>query len=100
VLRGRGAAESSSLGLGLEDVPEAVRSRLNIEGGVRVVQSSGPAAQSGIRVGDIITQLGHQPVMGLASFREIAESLPKGRPAPVRILRDGRHIFIALDVPE
>lgn len=100
VLRGRGVAESSSLGLGLEDVPEAVRSRLDIEGGVRVVQSSGPAAQSGIRVGDIITQLGHQPVMDLASFHEIAESLPKGRSAPVRILRDGRHIFIALDVPE
>ena len=100
VQSGGGVAEPSNLGLGLEDLPEAVRSRLNIDGGVRVVQSTGPAAQSGIRMGDIITQLGNQPIKDLASFRKIAESLPKGRPTPCLILRGEGQIFIALAVPE
>ena len=98
---GQGATnEPSNLGLVLEDVPEAALSRFNLEGGVRVVQSTGPAADSGIRVGDIITRLNHQPVENRERFREIAKTLPKGRNVPVLIVRGGEQRFVALSVPE
>ena len=98
---GQGAPnEPSSLGLVLEDVPEAALSRFNLKGGVRVVQSTGPAADSGIRAGDIITRLNHQTVENQQGFREIAKTLPKGRRVPVLIVRGGVQTFVPLSVPE
>ena len=92
--------EPSSLGLVLEDVPEAALSRFNLTGGVRVVQSTGPAAESGIRTGDIITRLNHQTVENQQGFREIAKTLPKGRRVPVLIVRGGVQTFVPLSVPD
>ncbi|MCY4213321.1 MAG: DegQ family serine endoprotease [Gammaproteobacteria bacterium] len=92
--------EPSSLGLVLEDVPEAALSRFELKGGVRVVQSTGPAADSGIRAGDIITRLNHQTVENQQAFRAIAKTLPKGRRVPVLIVRGGVQTFVPLSVPE
>ena len=92
--------EPSSLGLVLEDVPEAALSRFNLKGGVRVVQSTGPAADSGIRVGDIITRLNHKPVENRQGFRDIAKTLPKGRRVPVLVVRGGAQTFVPLNVPD
>ena len=78
----RGDADPSDLGLGLENLPDAVLNRLNLEGGVRVVQAEDSAAESGVRVGDIITKLNNLPVEDVDGFREIAESLPRGRRVP------------------
>ena len=99
-LERRGEADPSDLGLGLENLPEAVLNRLDLEGGVRVVQAEGAAAESGVRVGDIITKLNNQPVKDVDGFREIAESLPRGRRVPTLIVRGDAQIFVALIVPE
>ena len=96
----RGTAEPSDLGLGLEDLPDAVLNRLNLEGGVRVVQAEGSAAESGVRVGDIVTKLNNQPVRDVDSFMKIAEALPRGRRVPTLIVRGDAQIFVALIVPE
>ena len=92
--------EPSSLGLVLEEVPEAALSRFNLKGGVRVVQSTGPAADSGIRAGDVITRLNHQTVENREGFRKVAKTLPKGRRVPVLIVRGGVQTFVPLNVPE
>ena len=99
-LERRGEADPSDLGLGLENLPEAVLNRLDLEGGVRVVQAEGAAAESGVRVGDIITKLNNQRVKDVDGFREIAESLPRGRRVPTLIVRGDAQIFVALIVPE
>ena len=96
----RGDADPSDLGLGLENLPDAVLNRLNLEGGVRVVQAEDSAAESGVRVGDIITKLNNLPVEDVDGFREIAESLPRGRRVPTLIVRGDAQIFVALIVPE
>lgn len=98
--RRRAGAEPSALGLSLEEVPETVLDRLNLEGGVRVVQAKGSAAESGIRVGDIITRLNNQTVKDLDGFMEIADALPKGRRIPVLIVRGNVQTFVTLIVPE
>ena len=95
-----GGAKPSALGLGMENLSDAMRERLNLDGGVRVVQAEGSAAESGIRVGDIITRLDNQPVRDVDGFMQIAASLPKGRRVPVLIVRAGVQTFVPLIVPE
>ncbi len=98
---GQGAPnEPSNLGLVLEDVAEAALSRFNLKRAVRVVESTGPAAESGIRAAAHITRLNHRMVENRQGFREIAMSLPKGRRVPVLIVRGGVQTFVPLSVPE
>ena len=97
---GDGAAQPSSLGLALEEITDAVRDRLEISGGVRVLESEETAADAGIRRGDIITTLNNRPVRNLDSFTEIAESLPAGRSVPVLVIRGETPTFLPLRVPD
>ena len=100
---GRGpaqGAEPSALGLVVQDIPEALQERLDIQGGVQVLQAEGPAREAGMRPGDIISKLNNRPVEDLDGFREIAADLPKGRSVPVLVIRGNAPIFLALRVPE
>ena len=81
-------------------LPEAARERLNLDGGVVVVRSEGPAGEAGIRERDIITRLDNKPVDSLDSFHEIANALPRGRSVSVLVVRGERPLFVPLKVPE
>ena len=98
--RGQGAAQPSVLGLVVEDIPDALRERLNLEGGARVLKAEGPAREAGLRAGDIIAKLNNKPVEDLDGYREIAGNLPKGRSVPVLVIRGDASIFLALRVPD
>ncbi len=100
VQRGQPGSEPSALGLVVKALPEAMRERLNLEGGVVVVRSEGPAGEAGIRERDIITRVHNKPVDSLDSFHEIASSLPKGRSVSVLVVRGERPLFVPLKVPE
>ncbi len=97
---GENAVQPSSLGLALEEIADSLRERLEIAGGVRVIRSEGPAAEAGIRRGDIITRLNNRPVLDLDNFTEIAEALPPGRSVPVYVIRGETPTFLPLRVPE
>jgi len=90
----------SRLGLAVEGLPENAEERLSVAGGVRVLNAEGPAAEAGIRAGDIITRLNNQEIVDVNSFMEVAEGLPAGRSVPVLILRGQAPTFLALRVPE
>ena len=85
-----GANSWPNLGLVVEDVPE----------GARVIRSTGPAADSGIRTGDIITRIHLQTVEGARSISEIDKTLPKGQLVSVAIVRGGATTFVAMKVPD
>ena len=89
----------SRIGLNVEALTEEAQQRLNISGGVRVVEATGAAAEAGFRRGDIITRLNHKAVTDLATFQEISEALPSGA-TPVLIIRGSTPTFLALRVPE
>ena len=93
-------SESSGLGLVVKVLPEVTRERLNLDGGVVVARSAGPAAEAGIRERDIITRLDNKPVDSLDGFHEIANSLPRGRSVSVLVVRGERSLFVPLKVPE
>jgi serine protease Do len=90
---------SSRLGLAVEPVPEPVRERLGISGGVRVLEATGAAGDAGIRSGDIITRLNNREVNDPEGLQAIAEELPSGRSVPVLVIRGQVPTFLPLRVP-
>ncbi|QKT02402.1 DegQ family serine endoprotease [Ectothiorhodospiraceae bacterium 2226] len=93
-----GPAMEQRLNVGLAELNAEQRQQLGIvEGGVVVTQvRPGPAAQAGIRRGDVITRINNAPVEGLADFQQKVRELPAGRSVPVLIQRQGGPVFIAL----
>ena len=66
-------------------------------GGVVVISvaEGGPAAQAGLREGDIISDIRDSEVDGLADFyRKLWTSGPAGTEIPMRVVRDGRETWL------
>ncbi|MBB4229458.1 S1C family serine protease [Rhizobium mongolense] len=64
---------------------------------VMSVAEGGPAAQGGLREGDIISEIRDGEVAGLADFyRKLWRSGPAGVEIPMRILRDGREAWLRI----
>lgn len=95
-----GTPHTSRLGVTVEAIPAEQRERLGVEGGVRVLEVDGAAAEAGIRAGDVITRLDNQPVADPDGFSAIAQSLTAGRSVPVLIIRGQTPTFLALRVPD
>jgi serine protease Do len=89
----------SRIGVVVEALPDPVQQRAGVDHGVRVVESSGPAAEAGIREGDIITRLNNQEIDSPATFAKVVEALTAGRSVPVLIVRGQSPTFLALRVP-
>lgn len=64
---------------------------------VMSVADNGPAAQAGLRRGDIISDIRDAEVDGLADFyRKVWSSGPAGTELPLRIVRDGRETWLRI----
>jgi S1-C subfamily serine protease len=61
------------------------------------VAKRGPAAQAGLRHGDVISDVRNEQVHGLADFyRKVWKSGPAGADVPMRILREGRDTWLRI----
>ena len=67
---------------------------------VTAVDEEGPAADAGIRPGDIIISLNNEAVSGVPQFDALVKKLPAGKPLPVLIQRGEGRLFLALTIPE
>jgi S1-C subfamily serine protease len=62
---------------------------------VMSVTEGGPAAQAGLRRGDVISDVGDAEIESLADFyRKVWSSGPAGAELPIRIVRDGRDTWL------
>ncbi len=83
------------LGVVIEPVDSRRARKWGINGGVTVthVLPDSPAAQTGLREGDVIVQLGYESVATVEQFERVAEKLAADTLQPIRFYRRGQPTF-------
>ncbi len=92
IARGPKTSERTPLGISVEELTPAIAAQLELDPstkGVVVgkVKSGSPAAEAGLRPGDVITEAARKPVTGLADFREAVRDAGDG---PILFLVESR----------
>jgi len=91
--------ETRSLGVTVKDIDTQLAEQLNVDSGVYVeALDQGPASAAGVRKGDVITMLAGQPVTNVESLQAIVSDLVPSKPVPIRVIRGGNPVFLALRV--
>ncbi len=99
--RETGGSSQVRLGVVISELTDELRSEHGVENGVLVREvEDGPAADAGIRPGDIILSLNRREVESVPKFREMVSKLPRGKSVLVHVLSRGSARFLTLRVPE
>jgi serine protease Do len=88
---------SSLFGLRVEPLTESMIDATGISAGILVADvQNGPAFDAGIRPNDVITEIDRKAVASVADFRDIAGNLTADRAVPVRVVRQGRALYLVM----
>lgn len=90
------------LGVKVDDIDSRYRERWKIEGGalVRQVEPNSPAAETGLRPGDVIVQLGYDDVTDVDSYLDLVDALEAGKLHPIRFYRRGQPLIRTIKITE
>ncbi|WP_181710117.1 Do family serine endopeptidase [Acidithiobacillus ferridurans] len=76
------------------------RKQLHVNTGVLVLGVGvGPAAEAGIRPGDVIMQVAQQQITSAAELQKLVAALPAGQPIPVLVRRGEGSFYLVLSLP-
>jgi len=89
-------ADADALGLSVIDVPQDVREKQRIQGGVQVERVEDPAAGAGILEGDIILAVNNTDVANAAQFARVVADLSKSRAAALLVMRGDQSQWITV----
>ncbi len=102
----RGGAEpqqetTRGFGMSLSNLTPQMAQRLRVGPGTRGavvvdVEQGGAAATAGLAPGDVILRVGSTTVNSAADAQRALESVPSGRPAFLRVLRNGQEQFVTV----
>ncbi len=99
---GASAGERGALGLQVQPVPADRARALGLESGVGLlvagVTPGSPAADAGLRSGDVIEEVDRAPVRSASSLRE-AVTAAAGKPVLVLVRRDDQSLYLTLSAP-
>ena len=95
-------ASGGRLGMEVESLSAESLETFGVSGGVvvRSVEPDSIAAESGIRVGDVITLIDTRPIQSVEGFERAVDALKDGSSVPLRLIRQGSSLFIGLKLPE
>ena len=103
-LSGRESPEESALGLAVENLNPNLARRYGLKEskGALVVQVApgSPAAEAGLRPGDLILDINGQAVRNVADFQRLLAALEKGSVARILVKRQGHSLYFPLEIPE
>jgi serine protease Do len=89
--------ERKSLGLVVQDMTSEIKERTGVDAGVYVESvGQGPAANAGVRQGDVITMLAGQSISSVEQLTDIVADLPDDKAVPLRVIRGGNPVFLAM----
>lgn len=95
------APKPGKLGLVLKALTDAQRKKLDVENGLRVERVlKGPAANAGVKAGDVIRQLNGTDVESLEQFKAVVDDIEAGSTVAVLVVRGGNPLFIAMRIPQ
>jgi len=96
----RKPASSNKMGVDVVDLDAETHNKLGRGVLVKQVVRGSPAAQSGLRSGDILLQIDRKNVKNVADFRKKVANLPIGRMIPVLVHRQGADQFVVMKISE
>ena len=96
-----GGGEQPSLGLGVETLTPGAAHDLGLPVAhgvvVRSVGDGSPAADAGVRPGDVIVEVDHHRVASVAEMKRALERHPKNAPVVVLLRREDQSLYVAMD---
>ena len=98
----RASGQGGRFGATVAELDDRLRQYWRLDGGV-VVQSVDPgsaAAETGLRRGDVIVQLGFEKIANMEDFQRAVKNLPRGELLPIRFFRDGTPAFRTITLPK
>jgi serine protease Do len=92
----RGHVRRSFVGVEIQPGDPEANRRLGHPGAVAItgVAPASPAAEAGLRPGDLVTAVAGKPVNGLGQLRSRIEFSPEGEPLALAILRNGEPLDV------
>ncbi len=99
-----GIVRRGKLGLKIQDVPQEIRSSLNLSqtagAYVSEVVPNGPAQQAGLQKGDVIVSVNQIPITQTKMVARLSAQLPIGQTIPIDIYRGQKRYTLTLVVAE
>jgi serine protease Do len=94
--------QKGKLGLTVENITPEVARQMNLSSTVGAlvteVRPDGPAADAGVRPGDIIRALNNTNVSSASDLVQATQSLQSGDSVRLRITRNGQNLYLAFEI--
>lgn len=90
--------EVNKIGLTLKELTPAQKKKLNGRNGLLVIDSTGLAAQAGIRRGDVILGLNNSESQSVETFNKQINAVPAGKTVAVLVLRGESTLYVPIKV--
>jgi serine protease Do len=92
----KASATQGKLGLALRPLQPDEQQEAGVDSGLLVQQASGPAAQAGVRAGDVLVSINGTPVRNIEQVRSMVAK--SGKSVALLILRGDSKIFVPLNL--
>lgn len=89
-------APADVLGLKVSAIDKSLEGQLPQDGGVQVVEASGPAAAAGIAAGDIIVTVNDVDIKGPEHYAKVVAGLSKSRAAALLVVRGDQSQWVTV----
>ncbi len=95
-----GPGQGRKLGLSYQELGDQLARYFKVEGGVLVtdVEETGPAANAGIKAGDVIVRVGGKAVKDGGDLREALRDADAGSDATIGVQREGRSMDLTVKI--
>lgn len=91
-------AEANKIGLTLKELTPAQKKKMNGKNGLLVIESTGSAAQAGIRRGDVILGLNNSESQSVEAFNKQINAVAAGKTVAVLVQRAENTLYVPIKI--